>query len=822
MKIKQVHIDGFGKWHDQDFSFTNNPVLIYGANEAGKTTLAAFILSILFGFADGRGKNKYQQYIPKDGSSYGGSLTVIADQHQYVIKRVKGKNGGKVTVTNEKGKKEKQDFLAKLLGPLDRELYQAIYSFNQNNILNDELDREQLEQHLQRLGAVGSQEWLQQIARLEKAADSLYKPRGRKLSLNRHLKEYDELRERVNQAQSQSSDYHRLVEEQVEKQSELEQLKREQPQLKHQVEKEERLQRLWPIYDQWQNHQKESLTERLTDDEIIKVQELQSRERELNTQLRSFNQQQLEQQAVVKKLSDPEVNDYRSRKAHYQQLKDQLLALQIQKNGQTVNQQEQWYTELKQLAERYGSVNLPEPLSERAVSELEGLLRANSQTNNSQNLFIPGIGIVLFILGLILRQPLVWICGIIALGGAGVLWFKQQQREKQLTEERNSTLQSFGKNHNLTAFPTSKWLMMQGDLHRYHDLRTQLEQADKRKTNFDHQLELIKQQLPVSLTADSLNELINSYQRWLVEMQDQLQRLNNVEQELTRIQRRNDQLTQQLIECRQAKETEYKSLGIKNDNEFKQLQAQKVADQTRKVTASAYGQQLTTSDRQQLAHYDSKHLLDTKVSLVHQNLAANEQKQTELETALAQINVQINALVQEGSFSELNQKLTNLQTVIWNETKQWLSSQLAIRWINGALKLASQDRYPKILQQAEKFFAILTADRYQKIVVDDNGINVLNREQQIFQVAELSLGTAEQLFISLRLGFITVISDQIKLPVMVDDGFVNFDNVRRGRMLKLLNQMAEENQVIYFTANDQIKKLGSPVVDLDQLNKNKV
>ena len=124
------------------------------------------------------------------------------------------------------------------------------------------------------------------------------------------------------------------------------------------------------------------------------------------------------------------------------------MALQIQKNGQTVNQQEQWHTELKQLAERYGSVNLPEPLSERAVSELEGLLRANSQTNNSQNLFIPGIGIVLFILGLILRQPLVWICGIIALGGAGVLWFKQQQREKQLTEERNSTHQSFGKTHN--------------------------------------------------------------------------------------------------------------------------------------------------------------------------------------------------------------------------------------------------------------------------------------------------------------------------------------------------------------------------------------
>ena len=174
------------------------------------------------------------------------------------------------------------------------------------------------------------------------------------------------------------------------------------------------------------------------------------------------------------------------------------------------------------------------------------------------------------------------------------------------------------------------------------------------------------------------------------------------------------------------------------------------------------------------------------------------------------------------SFSELNQQLINLQTTIWNETKQWLSEQFAIRWINGALKLASKDRYPKILQQAEKLFAILTNDHYQRIMVTDDGISVLDSEQQVFEVAELSLGTAEQLFISLRLGFITVISDQIQLPIMVDDGFVNFDNVRRGRMLDLLDQMAEKNQVIYFTANDQIKKLGAPVLDLDLINKKKL
>ncbi|MCI1974857.1 MAG: AAA family ATPase [Limosilactobacillus sp.] len=822
MIIKKIHIDGFGKWHDQDFDFTNNPVIVYGANEAGKTTLASFVLSVLFGFADGRGKNKYQQYIPKDGASYGGSLTVIADNHQYVIKRVKGKNGGKVTITNEQGKKEKAAFLSTLLGPLDRELYQAIYSFNQSNILNDELDREQLEQQLQRLGAVGSQEWLKQIARLEKTADSLYKPRGRKLSLNRHLKEYDELRERVNQAQLQSGEYHRFAQEKAEKQSRLKQLRQNQPELKHQVEQMERLQRLWPVYEQWQSHQKETVAGvKLSDEKVIKVQKLQNREQELQKQITSLEQQLLEQQAIIKRFSRSELNNYRKQKAYYQQLKDQLLALQIQANGQSTGQQRSWQAELDQLAERYGNTKLPDPLSERALSKLEELLKTTSQEKNNQNLFIPGIGIVLFVIGLIIHQPLIWILGIIALCGAGGLWFKQQQQEKQQAEDHRSALRDFGEKYGLTAFPTNKWLTMQADLHRYHDLKIQLAQATKSKNDFEQQLAQIEQQLPIKMTVNSINELINSYNRWLIEMQDQSQQLTNAEQELSRTEKRVDQLKSQLTTVQGDKEGEYQQLEIKTDDDFKQLQAQRVTAQTKKVTTEAYAQQLTEKDREQLAQYD-KHSLDDGVSQVHQQLAVNEREQTELETALAQLNVQINSLVQDGSFSELNQRLVNLQTIIWNETKQWLSERFAIRWINEALKLASQDRYPKILHQAERFFAVLTADRYQKIMVNDEGISVLNQQQQIFQVPELSLGTAEQLFISLRLGFVSVISDQIKLPVMVDDGFVNFDNVRRSRMLELLKRLASENQVIYFTANDQIKDLGATVIDLDKINKNKV
>ena len=62
-------------------------------------------------------------------------------------------------------------------------------------------------------------------------------------------------------------------------------------------------------------------------------------------------------------------------------------------------------------------------------------------------------------------------------------------------------------------------------------------------------------------------------------------------------------------------------------------------------------------------------------------------------------------------------------------------------------------------------------------------------------------------------------SDQANFPVIIDDGFVTFDNVRRQRMLALLEKIAEKNQVIYFTADDRIKDLDVKILDLQALNR---
>lgn len=48
MKIKQLHIYGFGKWQDQKWDFNDQQLsVIAGENEAGKSTIRAFILFML-------------------------------------------------------------------------------------------------------------------------------------------------------------------------------------------------------------------------------------------------------------------------------------------------------------------------------------------------------------------------------------------------------------------------------------------------------------------------------------------------------------------------------------------------------------------------------------------------------------------------------------------------------------------------------------------------------------------------------------------------------------------------------------------------------
>lgn len=830
MKIKKVHIDGFGKWHDQDFDFKTNPQIIYGPNEAGKTTLMAFLISILFGFPDGRGKNRFAQYIPKNTSSYGGSLLVEVNGQEYLIKRQRGRKGGKVSVIDSQGNQSGEQELKRLLGTMKRALYQAIFSFGQRDLRAvDELNRDEWQRHLQQLGATGSAQWDQLISQYQKRADHLYRPRGRKWPLNQDLQQYVDLTDKIKQARVKFQRYQALL---VNLKKNKEKLRQVQLELKRQqsiLQKLEHLQQLWPVYREWQNtHQTSKIVDYLTDRQVTMVQELQVKEKEIR------QQQQAYQQRLV------EIDDHFPQGRQYsvqsiqklQQLKEQVVELQAERAIQQRQQDQisKWQQELAAIKTRY-QYPLPAPLNQREKAELISLFndQSFSHINTSQStgelsrtaMFGIVGGFVLFIIGLLANITFVTAIGaIVAFSTVMYLYYQRRSYHGVSAPGRNASqaVIAFGQKHGLQDFSPDQWLLMQEDLQQNVKLTTQLQTAKQDQQRYDHQFASFSQQLPPALQNLTLTTIKAKLDELIEQRQQARQNIQVNTREKATIASNLARLNQDYNKIHQQKMVIYQQADVRDDNQFTQYLAKRSVAQSQALASDAYGQQLTVEDRQALAAYGNQNeLLKTLANTRHQVAQLNmiiSRAQEEIQKD----KIDMNNLVKDGTLSNLEQKRANLAARIWNEAQEWLRYQLAIQWINKALNSASSDRYPAIIQQAEQYFALLTEHRYSKIDLTEDGIKVIRKDREVFLVEELSQGTAEQLYISLRLGFVTVMSNQANFPVIIDDGFVNFDNVRRQRMLALLEKITENNQVIYFTADDRIKDLDIKIIDLQVLN----
>lgn len=67
MRIEGLYIEGFGHYSAKSIGPFNSPVtVIFGPNEAGKSTLLAFIRAVLFGFPSRR--STYYPLSPEDST----------------------------------------------------------------------------------------------------------------------------------------------------------------------------------------------------------------------------------------------------------------------------------------------------------------------------------------------------------------------------------------------------------------------------------------------------------------------------------------------------------------------------------------------------------------------------------------------------------------------------------------------------------------------------------------------------------------------------------------------------------------------------------
>lgn len=206
MKIRQLHINRFGHFNECDLIFPGDGLqVIYGSNEAGKTTLLEFLRGLLFDFPP---RTPYD--FGGQGEIAGVASLELRDGRAVELRRRKG-NKDKVAIKLDGQPTDLDDAgWMRLLDHADRGLFESVFAFGLDQLSQGEssLRHESLQSALfgGSLGGLTSPDKI--VAELTRQAEELFKKGGSKPAINACLAEIKKLSKEIKDRSLRPDKYH--------------------------------------------------------------------------------------------------------------------------------------------------------------------------------------------------------------------------------------------------------------------------------------------------------------------------------------------------------------------------------------------------------------------------------------------------------------------------------------------------------------------------------------------------------------------------------------------------------------------------------------
>lgn len=254
MKIRQLHINRFGHFNECDLVFPGDGLqVIYGPNEAGKTTLLEFLRGLLFDFP---ARTPYD--FGGQGEMAGVATLALRDGRTVELRRRKG-NKDKVAIKLDGQPTDLDDAgWLRLLDHADRGLFESVFAFGLDQLSQGEasLKHESLQSALFGGGLGGTSSPDKVVAELSRQADELFKKGGSKPAINAHLAELKRLTKEIRDRSLRPEKYHEAEAAVTEAAEHAQALHQRVDQLRREHSKIEKQVRAWPKW--WELQQRRS------------------------------------------------------------------------------------------------------------------------------------------------------------------------------------------------------------------------------------------------------------------------------------------------------------------------------------------------------------------------------------------------------------------------------------------------------------------------------------------------------------------------------------------------------------------------------------
>lgn len=198
---------------------------------------------------------------------------------------------------------------------------------------------------------------------------------------------------------------------------------------------------------------------------------------------------------------------------------------------------------------------------------------------------------------------------------------------------------------------------------------------------------------------------------------------------------------------------------------------------------------------------------------IQTELKLAQQERDRVQQQLAVMQDDLGRLGKSSSAAESEQESEQLLRQIQDQAEEYSRSKIAMFLLQKTIERYREKNQGPVLKRASELFSRLTLQSFAGLHpdVDESGNTVLKGARgdgKLIEVEQMSEGTCDQLYLSLRLSSLEYYLEQHQpLPLVIDDLLINFDDERCLAALKILLELSQKTQIIFFTHHEHLLAL---------------
>jgi uncharacterized protein YhaN len=725
----------------------------------------AFVRSMLFGF-EKRGSAK--RYEPLKGGSHGGSLDIVVGDTRLRLERKPGRHArGSVGVYTGDAEGD-ETALERLLGGTTKTLYHNVFAFGLEELEQfHTLQESEISTHVSGAGlGIGASRWAAVQKDLEERQSALFLPRGQNSTINVAFKELESVRDDLERTEHQPQDYLAAHEARTKLAAELSGLEEAVAEVSRRIEQYARRVKNRP--------------------HVERRNKIETELRELPP-VNAFPDGGIERLYLLLKQRSTLQSERNKNEVEAEARRLRRLQLHVDRDDCT--KRAQVIEALRSLAPRVDAARrvYAAGLERRdAVAQEKKALEAGLRNliPPSSLAFYVFIGLIwIGVAGLVVAEHDYTGAALGTASVAAMLWYRSRLKRASAVEKQMNACSG-----RLTAC-----------------------ESDLRKTETEAreiEAEILKLIGKNEIAQADIDERVAELDRLL----KLIENLRSLEEAAARGEADLLRIDQQLAEVQASIAALLAEAAAPTEEQFLQLaeifkQRQLLLSELEKIPAEATAEPPMLFD----LHADDEKAFEA----AQVELSDLENRLVMARHESGRVEERINMMEHSEERSRALSRQETILARIDEAAEQWAVITLCQALLDETRKIYETERQPEVLRQASSFFNVMTEGRYARVIapLDGGEIQVERADGIRLSPQLLSRGTAEQLYLAMRLALVREYANHVDpLPVVFDDIFVNFDPGRSRTTFKAIRDLCTTHQVLLFTCHPHLVKQIEEVV----------